>query len=146
MTTTNRFVPTHTINMNGRLIEVMARPGDERHTVLLYTREEWRAESRVDWTATHGLLQFQGSVNNVPPGTNWMAAAPQGGPKYAVGFSVPVDAERRIHDESVRLSTGRRTLKQVVSACVELGVGATLRDEAGFVRGHVKADGRYSLT
>lgn len=39
-----------------------------------------------------------------------------------------------------------QTLEDVLETCKALGVGATLRDEPGFVRGHVKSDGTYALT
>lgn len=38
-----------------------------------------------------------------------------------------------------------QTLDEVVNTCRAFGVAATLKDEPGFTKGHVDADGAYRL-
>ena len=38
-----------------------------------------------------------------------------------------------------------QTLDEIVETCRALGVAATLKDEPGFTKGHVDADGAYRL-
>jgi hypothetical protein len=52
-------------------------------------------------------------------------------------------------DEPTRNTIGAidypQTLDEIVETCRSLGVAATLKDEPGFTKGHVDADGAYRL-
>ncbi len=42
--------------------------------------------------------------------------------------------------------SGPATLEEIVETCKALGVSAELRDEPGFTKGRVEADGNYRLS
>lgn len=64
---------------------------------------------------------------------------------YTAEYRITADTDEPTRD-SIAAIDHPQTLDDVRETCQALGLDATLRDEPGFVRGHVKRDGTYALT
>ena len=64
--------------------------------------------------------------------------------KFTAIYRLTADSDETTRDTIAAIDYPQ-TLDEVVETCRALGVTATLKDEPGFTKGHVDADGTYRL-
>ena len=64
---------------------------------------------------------------------------------YVAEYRITADTDEPTRNAIAAINYPQ-TLDDVRETCQTLGLDATLRDAPGFVRGHAKSDGAYTLT